>query len=268
MLELFKTRDEIRGEIREWSNRIGAALVGIGLALAVSIIFLGAGAFAILLGIGVFIGGWVLSVAFPVFLPYRPVQCPNCRKINEVLGGVEEFECDQCASPLRVGPELLLGPARVSPKGPVTERKLLMYLAALSYVAFFLEVYLGHYRFILTQSDLRAMIPVYFSPVALVVALFAATWVRPGTVAVFNTVMWLSVSIGLLGTFFHLAPRDIGPLALLSIQTWLASPPILAPLSFALPGIIGLIGTYRLEWVYEKAVTLGLPEAQPAVGAK
>lgn len=102
MERVFRTREEARKKIQEWTSWGVASLVGAGVALSLSIIFLVAGVSFILLGIAVGLVGWGLSFLLPVILPSRAIECPHCRSINRVLPHVNEFACIKCAHFLKV----------------------------------------------------------------------------------------------------------------------------------------------------------------------
>lgn len=131
-------------------------------------------------------------------------------------------------------------------------RRILILFAALSYVFFFIEVYLGHYLWLqlFTQKSIFsfALIPQFFSPIALAVALWTAFRLTPTSVTAFRVTMVASVLVGLVGTYFHVVPRITTGASLLAASTWLGDPPLLAPAAFGLPGIIGLLATYGLMW--------------------
>lgn len=102
MEKLFKTREEARKKIREWTAWGVAALVGAGVALSLSIIFLVAGISFILVGALAGLVGWGVSLLLPTLLPSRTLECPYCHSVNRVLPNVSEFSCSRCAHFLKV----------------------------------------------------------------------------------------------------------------------------------------------------------------------
>jgi len=144
--------------------------------------------------------------------------------------------------------ELVLDEPRIFILG----RRVLILFAAMSYIVFFIEVYLGHYiwlQLFLQRGIFNpAIIPIFFSPFGLIVATITAFRITPGTVLALRVVMVASIVLGLVGTYFHLMPRFEAGAGLLSVELWLGDPPALAPPAFAFPGIIGLVASYALNW--------------------
>jgi hypothetical protein len=148
---------------------------------------------------------------------------------------------------------------------------MLLLFVALSFVFFFVEIYLGHYsRLELFQQNIilsAALVPFFFSPIGAVVSLMAATRPTPNTVRVLNITMLASIVVGIGGTYFHVAARVTSVSSLFSVPTWLGDPPAFAPFAFALPGIMGLVATYGISWLEERmpepALTHPVP-MQPA----
>ena len=138
------------------------------------------------------------------------------------------------------------------PLGLTQARRVLILFAASSYIFFLTDIYLGHFLWIqlfVKKFTLSfALIPVFFAPIGLVVSLMAAYKPTPRAVLAFQGVMLVSLLVGLLGTYFHLAPRLVSGTDLFAVRTWLGDPPLLAPAAFALPGIIGLVATFGLVW--------------------
>ncbi|MBI2846774.1 MAG: hypothetical protein HYX82_02720 [Chloroflexi bacterium] len=249
MERFFRTKEEARKRIREWTAWAVAALIGVGVALSLSIIFLVGGVIFIAMGVAVGILGWGAAAVFPELLPYRRLRCPHCQKTSEVLPGVSSYECTKCARPVEARAATEVEPQPMWVGGSIIGRKLLVFFTALSYIAFFVEVYLGHYAHVLTLHWTPALIPVFFSPIALVIALVTGFWLKPMMVRIFNLTMLASIVMALSGTYFHITARPITLESLFSIMTWMGSPPFLAPFAFALPGIMGLVATYRIQWV-------------------
>lgn len=248
------TKTRFRKQVREWTGWVAAALLGAGVALSISIIFLAPGVVLLGLGLAAIVLGVVVGELVPFLLPHRSLACPYCRHSNEVFNGSGAFLCDNCFRPVKLAealpvPRAILDEAAVYSIG----RRMLIAFTALSFVAFLVEMYLGHYarvQLYLQQGTFSpALVPIAFSPIGMVVSLLALIRLTPGVVKFFNGVMLVSIAIGMGGTYFHIASRITSLGALVSVSTWLGDPPALAPFAFALPGIMGLVATYGLHWV-------------------
>ncbi len=147
-------------------------------------------------------------------------------------------------------------------------RRVLILFSAFAFVIFFIEIYLAH--FIWLQLFFQKMVwnfaitPVIFAPIGLVVSLIAAFRLTPRVVWIFQVLMVASLTVGTVGTYFHVMPRLEAGESLASVGLWLGDPPVLAPAAFAFPGIMGLMAVYRLKWrktatELAKDVEKGLP---------
>ncbi|MDP3061758.1 MAG: hypothetical protein Q8O40_00895 [Chloroflexota bacterium] len=272
----MKTRVPTQGRVakamRQWSAWAAAALLGAGVALSLTIMLLGPGVVLLIAGAAVGVVGRLLAPLVPALYPHRRLACTSCVAANGVYAGTVAFRCDSCGDIVQTReakevPELVVNEAQPY----VTARKMLIVFTALSFVAFFVETYLGHYLWLqlfLKKGTLSpAMIPLLFSPVAMVVALVAAWRMTPGTVSLFRWNMLISLAIGLAGTGYHVAARFTSVGSLLTVQVWLGDPPAFAPLAFALPAIMGLLATFGLSWRPEQPMEPARPVGVTHSGA-
>lgn len=117
-----------------------------------------------------------------------------------------------------------------------TDERMLLFLVAAIFAVLGVEAYLAHFPRL--QSPGPAWMPVVFSAGACLVTTglaFARSrwWVMVGEVT-----LWLSIGMGVGGALMHLASPT---LTAFSINLgWLGYPPVLAPLSYVLPGGVGL----------------------------
>ncbi len=127
---------------------------------------------------------------------------------------------------------------------PFSRDQAMLLMLALNELLLGLETYLAHS----TSGTImpKEWIPIIFGPVA-GIFLFAAGWLairRRSLAAMLSSLIFIaSVLVGLLGIYFHVS-RAILPLAptgeRFSIPLIVWAPPLLAPLTFALVGWIGL----------------------------
>jgi hypothetical protein len=247
------TKGRFEKRVKEGSGWVAAALLGAGVALSLSIIFLAAGVALLALGVGVAMVGRLVTWVVPFIMPHRDMACPHCQQVSQVFGGSGTFRCDSCLRDISVHEaEPVLQIVLDEPTTYITGRRMLLLFVALSFVAFFVEIYLGHYsRLQLFQHKLilsAALVPFFFSPIGLVVSLVAATRLTPSTARVLNGTMLTSIVVGIGGTYFHVAARITSAASLFTVSTWLGDPPAFAPFAFALPGIMGLVATYGIRW--------------------
>lgn len=131
-------------------------------------------------------------------------------------------------------------------------RRVLILFSAFAFVIFFIEIYLAHFIWLqlFFQKGIWnfAIIPVIFAPIGLVSSLVAAFKLTPKVVWVFRVVMFASLLVGTVGTYFHVMPRVAAGESLASLSLWLGDPPVLAPAAFAFPGVMGLMAVYRMKW--------------------
>jgi hypothetical protein len=268
MKGVLPTKARLQRRIREWTGWTAAALLGGGVALSLSIIFLGPGIVLLAVGALVALGGWGASIFLPGLLPYRNLACPFCQRVSGVFLTSKSYQCDGCGRLLATEQALPVPELTINEPMPyIMARKMLITFTALSYVAFFIEVYLGHY--IRLQLFLREFIwshslaPIFFSPIALVIALVTTMRLMPGAVRLFNLTMLASIVVGLVGSYFHIVLRLQEIMTRpLSMATWMGDPPALAPFAFVLPGIMGLVATYGLRW--EMVAPKPVAEERPA----
>ena len=155
---------------------------------------------------------------------------------------------------------------------PLSRDQLMLLMAAANEILIGLDTYLAHS----TSGTIvpNEWIPIIFGPIAGVLLLLAgliALKNRPTATIIANLTFLSSIVVGLLGAYFHLQ-RWILPAAppgeQVSLILLLWAPPILAPLTFSLVGVLGmsavwietppdsgvltLLGGYRLRLPYPK----------------
>lgn len=118
----------------------------------------------------------------------------------------------------------------------------LIQLTAVLCLGLFLEVVAAMWPLLGHGGNPWAWLPVVFLPMALLSAL--AVEVAPGPICLraYGATMALAVVVGTLGMAFHLAAHGLlGPhwVRWLHFGAWVGDPPIFAPMSFALLGLIG-----------------------------
>ncbi|HVA37071.1 MAG TPA: hypothetical protein VNJ51_05625 [Candidatus Dormibacteraeota bacterium] len=106
--------------------------------------------------------------------------------------------------------------------------------------ALLLEVFLYHPATAL-QRDAWARVPLEVAPAGMA----GASWLllSRGRLStwLFGAACAATVLVGLAGTAFHVAIHASDVAALLERSAWLGNPPTLAPLAFAVAGLLGLI---------------------------
>jgi hypothetical protein len=127
---------------------------------------------------------------------------------------------------------------------PLTRDQIMLLLAATNEFFLGVDIYLAHS--ISGTIIPKEWIPIYFGPVAAVLLLLAgviATRRRTIATVFANVVFITSIAVGLLGAYWHFV-RAILPFAppgeRISVDLLVWAPPVLAPLTFALVGLIGL----------------------------
>jgi len=260
----MRTREGLKRRIQESTARLAATLAGAGVALSLSIIFAGPGIALLVVAAMIAALGWLIFYALANFLPYRELICPHCGTASGVLSWVREFECTGCLVGLAVDglEERKSEVLALEQVGRRVERQLLMMLVVIAYIFFFIEVFLGHYaRLLAFKGGLvfnGALIPLFFSPVALVISLAMMGWPNAKTVLLFRITMVISLMVAMAGTYFHMAPRINGLGDAFDVFSLLGDPPALAPLAFSLPGIIGLVATWGIRLTGEPGGELPL----------
>jgi hypothetical protein len=125
----------------------------------------------------------------------------------------------------------------------------MLLMAAINLIFIGLETYLAH---VLNGTIvLREWIPIIFGPVAgaiLLVAGLIALRRRALAIVLANLVLLASIVVGLLGAYFHvvrgsLPAGPVGQRFTLELMVW--APPVLAPMSFALVGILGISAAWE-----------------------
>jgi len=100
MSSQFKTRGDVKREVKKVTWWVVAALLGVGVGLGVSVIFFPVGLAVASLAIPAALIGWSLSILLPRLYHYDEVACPRCERINFVREGVDSFDCDYCRLPV------------------------------------------------------------------------------------------------------------------------------------------------------------------------
>jgi len=158
------------------------------------------------------------------------------------------------------------------PRLPFSRDQVMLLMAAINQFFLGLDTYLVH----VLNGTIRPneWIPIIFGPLAGVTLLAAgviALKQRPLATILATTVLLASIIVGVLGAYFHLIrgvlpDAPLGQAITLNLLIW--APPILAPLSFALVGILGIsaawvedppdsgiliiLGGWRLQLPYSK----------------
>jgi hypothetical protein len=143
---------------------------------------------------------------------------------------------------------------------PFSRDQFFMLMAAFNELMLAAEIYLAHS--ISGTIVFNEWIPIIFGPIAaILLALAGLISLKNRTLAIWIAVPTLlaSIGIGLLGAFFHLH-RAFQPFAgagqqvNVSLVIW--APPLLAPLTFILVGLIGLSAIWRESPVDSGALSL------------
>lgn len=144
---------------------------------------------------------------------------------------------------------------------PVSRDQAMLLMAAVNEIALGLDAYLAHVLNSTIQT--REWIPILFGPLAGVLLLIAGiiSQRRRNLASTLATIVLLaSIIVGLLGAYFHIIRGSLpyappGERLTVGLLVW--APPILAPFSFALVGLLGI----SAAWI-EKPMdsgTLSLP---------
>lgn len=127
---------------------------------------------------------------------------------------------------------------------PLSRDQLMLLMAATNELFLGLDIYLAHN--ISGTITANEWIPIIFGPIAgglLLLAGLLALRQRPLATLIANLVFLSSIAVGLTGAYFHVV-RAILPTApagqQVSINLLVWAPPILAPLTFALVGLVGI----------------------------
>ena len=132
---------------------------------------------------------------------------------------------------------------------PLSRDQLMLLMAAVNLIFIGLETYLAH---VINGTIVpREWIPIIFGPVAgvaLLVAGLIALRRRDLAIILANVVLLAAIVVGVLGAYFHvvrgsLPSGPIGQRFTLELMVW--APPVLAPMSFALVGILGISAAWE-----------------------
>lgn len=132
---------------------------------------------------------------------------------------------------------------------PLSRDQLMLLMAAINLIFIGLETYLAH---VINGTIVpREWIPIIFGPLAggaLLVAGLIALRHRDAAIILANVVLLAAIVVGLLGAYFHVVRGGLptGPAGqrfTLDLMVW--APPILAPMSFALVGILGISAAWK-----------------------
>jgi len=127
---------------------------------------------------------------------------------------------------------------------PLSRDQLMLLMAAINEIFLGIDIYLAHS--ISGTIVPNEWIPIIFGPVAgalLLVAGLLATRRRPLATVIANGVFLCSITVGLLGAYFHLvrAILPTGPIGQqVSVNLLVWAPPIVGPLTFSLVGVLGI----------------------------
>ena len=129
-------------------------------------------------------------------------------------------------------------------KVPLSRDQVMLLMVAFNEFMLAVEIYLAHS--ISGTIVLYEWIPIIFGPIAgvlLVIAGLVALRNRPLAMWISIPTFLASIAVGLLGAYFHisravLAGAPAGQQVGISLTIW--APPVLAPLTFALVGVLGL----------------------------
>lgn len=134
---------------------------------------------------------------------------------------------------------------------PLSRDQLVLLMAAFNMVMLGVETYLAH--LISGTIVTREWIPIIFGPIAGVLLLAAGLLSLrfPEAASITATLVFtVSILIGLLGAFFHVAyaiipAAPLGERVTVPLLVW--APPILGPLTFALVGVFGISAAWKEE---------------------
>ncbi len=136
--------------------------------------------------------------------------------------------------------------------------RLLVFLTAVFAGALAIEV-LQYHQVAVLQSDRWAQAPQLSGPLLICAAFLVLAWPNRSTIGLFAISCGVSVAVGVAGTLFHFASHSLAFSNATVAATWLGDPPPLAPLEFAVAGLIGL-----LPVAWKRAELLTLRAVRPA----
>lgn len=132
---------------------------------------------------------------------------------------------------------------------PLNRDQLVLLMAAFNLFMLGVETYLAH--LISGTIVLREWIPILFGPTAGVLLLAAGLLslrYRKAASVTATVILGLSIIVGLLGAFYHIAYAIIpaGPTGdRISVPLLIWAPPILGPLTFSLVGLFGISAAWK-----------------------
>lgn len=124
--------------------------------------------------------------------------------------------------------------------------KALLHLTFIMGAGLFVEVFTAMSPLLHSGGNIWAWLPVVFLPVAVALTILAQLSTHDDVLRGFQVAMGLAIAVGLLGTAFHLAAHGLFGPALahpLSFSNWSGQPPIFAPMSF---GVLGVLGWFAI----------------------
>jgi hypothetical protein len=128
---------------------------------------------------------------------------------------------------------------------PRTARALLDLTFIMS-AGLFVEVYTAMNSLLGQSGHPWAWVPVIFLPVAIVLTVLLQLFPGERALLGFQITMGLAVGVGVVGTVLHLGAHGLlggGVAYALSFNGWLGDPPIFAPMSFGVLGVLGWFAT-------------------------
>jgi MFS family permease len=108
--------------------------------------------------------------------------------------------------------------------------------------ALFFEIYWNHEPVYALHRGGPGLIPIIYTPLALGSVALVQVRSRAWTWGLFAFFMAIGVVVGIAGTALHQGIHAFKIGSLLQSRTWLGEPPTLAPLSFSVGGLAGLLG--------------------------
>jgi hypothetical protein len=108
--------------------------------------------------------------------------------------------------------------------------------------ALFFEIYWNHEPVYALHRGGPGLIPIIYAPLALGSVALLQARSRAWTWGVFVFFMAIGVIVGIAGTALHQGIHALRIGSLLRSGTWLGEPPTVAPLSFGVAGLAGLVG--------------------------
>jgi len=123
-------------------------------------------------------------------------------------------------------------------------RRFLVAFTAVFAGALAIEV-LNYHDIATIQKDRWALASDASSALLMAAALLVLAWPRRASIVALVASSGLSIAVGLAGMAFHFASRGVPLASVGSVATWLGNPPPLAPLEFA---VVGLLGLWSAAW--------------------